>query len=492
MLKICELFFEELNRKGIDYCHWKSNQHLVEGLEGKTDLDILIDRDRYFEINQILFSLRFKRYETKSYLKYVSIEDFIGLDEHTGKLIHIHLHYELRTGKKFIKEYHLSFENYIYNNRVFDSKYKVSIINPNIEIILLLVRHIIKNDGILFKKNNLNGGFRIEFNWLLSKISTEEVYKHSIYLFGEDFAESIIEFIKNNTDIKLYNRLKKDVLIQADKYRTSHKAASNILYLCKKLEAGINVFLHKKCNLPNPYRRVNPNGGRAVVFVGVDGSGKSTLTSAIRKWLTWKVDVFSIYFGSGVGKSSIYRYPLLKLGKLIKRTKTLTKPGILKESNDFKKEKRKSAVYRFCRFIWAISLAHEKKSKFRQLQNAKSKGLYVICDRYPQYQIMNFNDGPLLSEYLLSKNFILRKIANWEFCVYKLSEIYPPDIVIRLNISDEIAFERKPDMSIDVISKKNNAIKKITYGKNTKVYEIDTSEDINVVLLKIKKILWGL
>jgi len=100
VLKICEDFFEELNRKEIDYCHWKSNQHLVEGLEGKTDLDILIDKSKYFEVNQILFKLKFKRFETKSYLKYMSIEDFIGLDESTGMLVHIHLHYELRVGKK--------------------------------------------------------------------------------------------------------------------------------------------------------------------------------------------------------------------------------------------------------------------------------------------------------------------------------------------------------------------------------------------------------
>ena len=137
-------------------------------------------------------------------------------------------------------------------------------------------------------------------------------------------------------------------------------------------------------------------------------------------------------------------------------------------------------------------MAYEKKSKFKQLQKAKNNGLFILCDRYPQFKVMNFNDGPLLSEYLSNKNFIIRKIAKWEFSIYKLSEIYPPDVVIRLKISDEVAFERKPDMPIDVIRKKNNAIKKISYGEKTKVYEIDTSENIDSVLIKIKNILWGL
>ena len=103
MLKKCKIFFERIEKSKIKYCHWKSNEHLEEGLIGITDLDVLIEKEKYNEISSILMKLGFKRGKSIFYLSYPSIEDYIGFDEETGKMIHLHLHYELMIGKKFIK-----------------------------------------------------------------------------------------------------------------------------------------------------------------------------------------------------------------------------------------------------------------------------------------------------------------------------------------------------------------------------------------------------
>lgn len=45
--------FEEMNQENIMYCHWKSNEHLSEGLTGENDLDILVhkgDTDKFEKI----------------------------------------------------------------------------------------------------------------------------------------------------------------------------------------------------------------------------------------------------------------------------------------------------------------------------------------------------------------------------------------------------------------------------------------------------------
>ena len=34
--------FQRFDEAGVDYCHYKSNEHLLEGLAGVTDLDILV------------------------------------------------------------------------------------------------------------------------------------------------------------------------------------------------------------------------------------------------------------------------------------------------------------------------------------------------------------------------------------------------------------------------------------------------------------------
>ena len=45
--------------------------------------------------------------------------------------------------------------------------------------------------------------------------------------------------------------------------------------------------------------------GLVVAFIGSDGSGKSTLTAEIRKWLRYKLDVHGYYMGSGQGSTRL-------------------------------------------------------------------------------------------------------------------------------------------------------------------------------------------
>lgn len=43
-LDICTELFDEFHEQEIRYCHWKSNEHLQEGLVGETDLDVIVER----------------------------------------------------------------------------------------------------------------------------------------------------------------------------------------------------------------------------------------------------------------------------------------------------------------------------------------------------------------------------------------------------------------------------------------------------------------
>src|SRR5262245_59177195 len=51
-----------LDEAGIRYCHFKSNQHLEEALQGITDLDVLVDRRAGPKLTEILAGLGCKRF----------------------------------------------------------------------------------------------------------------------------------------------------------------------------------------------------------------------------------------------------------------------------------------------------------------------------------------------------------------------------------------------------------------------------------------------
>lgn len=492
MLKICTDLFDELNSNKIMYCHWKSNEHLVEGLNGETDLDILIDKCNYFKVVDILNKYKFKRYNTISYLKYSAIEDYIGYDIESGKMIHIHLHYELTLGRKFIKEYHLPFENYIYENLIYDNKNNIYLIDRNIEMILLIIRFIMKNGRKKVKNNKiLNNEFIVEFLWLLDKIQYDKLEEHSKILINEEFALSIVKYIKDYNNAKYFVDLRNITLNHIKRYKTSNYIISQFKFLLYKLIAGINFIKAKKMHLPTIYRRGIPEGGKIIVFIGVDGSGKSTFMKEIESWLKWKLDVCTFYFGSGDGKSSMLRMPLVKVTKIIKKNKPMN------NNNDTYNEvvsnkTKKMSIYKVYKILWAITLAYEKKKKLQSIWKAKSKGLYIICDRYPQSDILGYNDGPLLYKWLSDRNIIKRNLSKWEYNIYKLASDITPDIVIRLNVSDEIAFKRKPDTPIKMIRKKIEAVNSIKFNSNTLVYDINTEGEVKTSLNKIKKIVWGI
>lgn len=489
MLQIAQQVIKKFNDLMVLYCHWKSNEHLEAGLNGKTDLDILVARKHFKDTNQILLSLGFKRCKTVDYLDYHSVEDFIGFDEETGKLIHIHLHYELVIGNKFLKEYHLPIENKILNSRILNKKNNIYVCNPEYELVLLFMRRALKFS--MLRKNGYWKGFfpkneKKEFLWLLDRIKKEKVAKIAEEIVDNEFKNYLINFITkfDKTWIRLIRKKAKNCLA---KYSSYSIFEGYILYLVNKFKAASKYLRSTKGKQPLLYRRGFKEGGLIVVLLGVDGAGKSTIIKNIIKWLTWKIDVQHIYFGSGDGSSSLLRVPL----KLVAQIRRKIKGNVInKEKKDYEKKKDK-LIFRFAKSLWALTLALEKKKKLKKMWKARNNGMVVLCDRFPQTQFYGFNDGPLLRDWVNSKSSIKRKLSRWEYNVYQLVEELSPDIIIKLTIPLSLAASRKKDTPLYKLNEKKNVVDKLTFIDVKRVYTVDSSGSIEETSLKVRKIIWG-
>src|SRR5699024_661005 len=123
----------------------------------------------------------------------------------------------------------------------------------------------------------------------------------------------------------------------------------------------------------------------------------------------------------------------------------------------------------------AVSLVVEKKKKLKLITKARNRGILVLVDRYPQVEVMGYNDGPLLSKYRKGKSQLLRKLAKWEMSIYKSAYINPPDLVLKLMVPTDVAISRKPEMTPAEIEAKIAAVKKINLTANS--VEINSSRD---------------
>ena len=143
-LAVLRALFERLHEADIRYCHWKSNEHLRASFTGATDVDVLFDRRAIVPLTRILGETNFKRFVVKPGRGYPGIEDYVGFDAATGTLTHLHVHYQLTLGEKFLKGHRLPWEELYLATRVWDEEFGLYVADPHVELVALLVRAVMK------------------------------------------------------------------------------------------------------------------------------------------------------------------------------------------------------------------------------------------------------------------------------------------------------------------------------------------------------------
>ena len=73
-----ENLFQALNHSGIRYCHWKSNLRLEWGMQGRTDLDLLVDPAHAQVFKQVLAEHHIKAFLAPHGKRYPALEDYMG------------------------------------------------------------------------------------------------------------------------------------------------------------------------------------------------------------------------------------------------------------------------------------------------------------------------------------------------------------------------------------------------------------------------------
>jgi thymidylate kinase len=497
-LPIVRRLLDRLHQEDIEYCHWKSNKHVLQGMIGETDLDVLVAKKNFLLVSEVLCQTGYKRVSTVNSCKYSGVEDYLAMEPSTGKLVHIHLHYRLVLGEPHLKGYRVPWEHIVLSSRIFLTQFGIFTSCPEVEMILLFVRAALKlrmRNRILarFGQSYPNKDIVSEFLWLKERIDFNRCQEYAAQMLGEKSTTCIKNILGENR--LTYNEIKNFRILAMDllrNYRSYGVVYSNIRRWQREAIWAFGVMNKRYLHLPIPFRRTPPAGGLVVALVGCDGSGKSTQIKSIVKWLSWKLDVLPIYFGSGDGSSSILRWPLKLIAHIItRRGRRANFSPQVTNGLSFRDRNHNSWYKRLGRVPWAFFLALEKKKKMRIITRARNRGLIVICDRFPQNQVKGFNDGPLLANLAISKFRWMRRFAAWEESCYATAKMAMPDIVVKLHVTPEVAFSRKPEMALTEIQKRIDAVRLLQFDSNTTVFHINATEPLEQVTLRIKQNIWG-
>jgi thymidylate kinase len=484
----CARVLDALDRAGVRYCHFKSNAHLTAGLDGLTDLDVLADPGQTHLIEPVLAEHGFRRFPSHPSRAYVGVDDYFGIDEQTGRLLHLHLHYRLIVGERFFKNYRLPWESEFLEARVRDDSTGLFVADPALEWLLLICRAALKirwRDRVLRmsgSRRGESGSIHSEHSWLAARVDPAAPVEYASRLLDFRAAELIRLAIADDLAFARLKRLRRELRHNRTVWWGYRRIPAAGIRWSRELRWAVGTVIRRSFRRPFPYSRYGPNGGAVVAVIGSDGAGKSSISQLLYAWLRSKVDVIPIYLGSGDGQASPLRWPL----KLI-----LDLKGGRATSSRLDPEARRTRDVSFARAVWALVLAREKRSKLLRAARARERGLIVICDRYPQTQVDGVNDGPLLWRWRTSTSRFKRALARWEDGIYELAADIPPDVVIRLLVTPETAAMRRPADDPRELAFRTQLIKNLRFDNaRSGVIDIDADADLDAVVVEVKRRLW--
>ena len=474
MYNLSKNLISSLAESKIYYCHWKSNLLLNEALAGYDDLDILVAKKDIASFENCIFNLGFKE-ASNSKMSLSAVKHYYGLDKHSGNMLHLHVYYQIKTGPSWIKSYRFDFEDYIFRNLTIHET-GMPIPKSYIELVIFVFRVLLKhtkfNEFFLINHESIRTKKELEF--LLKKVDKDQLIHFLKLYFSEISISEFYEYIniiqtgssfsKFRHAFKLKRQIKKYHI-----YFSWQETYKNFYQLTYRIFN--KVYLKEK--------KILHNGGALMAVVGLDATGKTSVTSDLKTFLGKNFTVSLRHFGKP--KSRFLTLPVNLVINLVKR--------FIKSSDSMaikKNDVPRSMVYLTRQLI----LAYDRFFLIKACWNRVAAGEIVILDRYYS------NNFGVMDSRRLDPNIykgLKKKIALIENRLY--DRMPSPDLLIHLTVPVDIAvsrnesrikFGKEDEAGLRLRHEKN---KELNYSAKVK-HTICTNRPYNDVIHDIKEAVW--
>jgi thymidylate kinase len=493
--ELIESLVGALNQENLRYCHWKSNFTLAETLSGETDLDFLIDRKSLSCIVIILLGMGFKPAGTKSGADPDGIFHYYGMDASTGQLIHVHLFSSILTGESFVKTHLLPFETMLLENTYSIGTMKVT--SRAAELVVFVVRAFIKYGSLLdvLMLAGKAASLRDELTWLQSESElTESLALLNKYcpVFGETLFLECLDALKKNASLPRRIMLAQTVRRRLQVYAKYHLASLASAYCQFLWEKGMGRLRRRRKN------KSLKTGGAVIAFVGAEATGKSTLVSETGSWLAQIFSTRTVHAGKppSTWMTAPLNLILPLLRQLMPQLRTTRQDGEAASPVDAIAPSSTKGWSGLIYAVRSVSLAWDRRHLLVKARYYAANGDIVICDRYPSENIGTMDSPRLQEDHDLAglKGALYNRLARMEQRFYK--EIPPPDAVLKLKVSMEIARQRNRDRikvgkeTDSYLEARHRQSREWRMAGTKYIYEVNTEQSLADTILDVKRKTW--
>ena len=250
VLRIVRELTSALHAARLSYCHWKGNARLQEAVLGLRDLDVLVDRDGALALSGILATVGFKRFASSPWEAVPALEDYLALDADTGRLVHLHLHYRLTVGERFLNGYRLPWEAVVLSTRQFDATTAMYVADPHMELLLLIARQAIRLGPIdriagWLGRPCVSALTGSDLRSLAARTDPHRLARLSEGLLGKEATRLLLDIVSGEPSYRRLRALKRRALPPLSAYRT-YTPAGAVVRQGMRFLVGLALALNRR------------------------------------------------------------------------------------------------------------------------------------------------------------------------------------------------------------------------------------------------------
>lgn len=221
------------------------------------------------------------------------------------------------------------------------------------------------------------------------------------------------------------------------------------------------------------FRRIPGRKAPIIAIVGSDGSGKTTVSHEILRFMSSYRPTALCHLGKQTGnlRRAMRQH---SLGKKV--DSRIRKAGVSAQQNGI------SFPVALVMFIASM----RRVLRFTKMFFFHCMGRAILTDRYPQIAEPGAMDGPLLTGRQLA-DVGAKMLMHLEFWLYRKMTALRPDVVLRLNVDLETAARRKPDHRISSLEKKIQVVPKLSFN-GAPIIDLDSREPLEKVLEQSREV----
>jgi thymidylate kinase len=474
-----------LEEAGVRYCHWKSNAAIVRSATGANDLDLLVHREDVRSFTELLSHLGFVR-ASKPGAAIPGIESFYGYDMASGRLVHVHAHYQLVLGDDRTKNYRLPIEDAFLESASRSGLFALP--SAEFEYVVFVIRMILKYctwDEIAWRA--ARGGRaapsrteKDELAYLVKRVdgvrAASVVEEHLPFVGAELFAECVTALERAASirrRIRAASRLEESL--------QPHSRYSRRADRIRRIRGRLALAAERRTT--GPRRNRLAGGGVMVGITGGDGSGKSTALAALGAWLEPEFDVRLVHLGKPRWSATTF------VARAGLKAVAVGAGGLARSVRVTSTRRLASAVDAYRPILWLVCTARDRQNAYRVARRFASRGGLVLCDRYPHPRLRSM-EAPLIASRTkdgLDNRFVRALIAIEER--YHRS-IASPDLLVVLRVDPEIAVQRKTEERPETVRARGAEVWNIDW-RGSRAHVVDASQPEDEVARELKTLVWS-